>query len=119
MMDLVNFQKYQFLLSANGREAIKSEIRVFRERYGEDWRKEFVEDFPDFAEIVSLVANFEADSAFVRLRQIIEQKIDNEIDSAIWRTAAKTAAMTFLDNNRAEVFKLHAELSEEIHRKQF
>lgn len=119
MFDVSKFQQYQFLISANGREAIKGEIVKFRQNYGEKWREEFCKDFPDFAEIVSLAANFNADSAFVRLRQIIENKINSEIDSEFGRIAAKSVALTYIDSHRAEVFQLHAELSEVIHRKQF
>lgn len=118
MIELGEFEKYKGVISGEGREALKLTIANFRNAYGENWLKEFQMANPDFAEIVSLVANFNAESAFVRLKQIVEYKIDTEI-SAKYRFATKLAALTYLDYNRAEVFKLHAELQEEIHKPRF
>lgn len=120
MIEQLNeFQKYQFLFSNNGLAAIKAEIPKFKEKYGEKWLAQFMKEFPDFAEIISLAANYEATTAFTRLKQIVEQKIDAEFDSIFQRVAAKTAALTFLDNNQIQILRLHAELQEEIHKPRF
>lgn len=113
------FEKYQFLFSQNGLAAIKGEIPKFKEKYGKKWIAEFMREFPDFAEIISLAANFDGISAYTRLKQIVEQKIDSEFDSAFKRIAAKAAALTFLDNNQIKILQIHAELQNEIHKPRF
>lgn len=113
------FEKYKSVISENGREALKQTIVSFRKTYGENWLKEFQAANPAFSEIVSLAANFNAESAFVRLQQIVESKIDSSFESDFARIGNKFLAKSFLDSHRAEVFQLHAELSEVINRTQF
>jgi hypothetical protein len=113
-MDLSEFQKYQFFISENGRREIINEMRKFKAQYGATWLKEFKRDFPDLVVIVDLIANHNATDAYLKFQEFVSKQIDSEIKSVVLRVAAKTAAHTFLDSNKAEVFKLHSELKAEI-----
>lgn len=119
MIDPNKFQPYQFLLTQHGKEAIKAEIVKFREKYGEKWKDEFCKTFPDFAEIINLIANFDAITAYHKLKELIEQRIEEETDSIFERIAAKATIFSMIDNNQILILRLHSELNEVIHKPRF
>ncbi len=112
-------RQYQVILSGNGKKALKDSIRAFRERYGQNWKQEFLTDYPELAEILSLCANFTPESAFERLKQIADQKIDQNIHSIFQRGIAKVAVNSYLDTAKPEILKLHEEIQAEIHKPRF
>lgn len=119
MIDPNQFQHYQFLLTQNGKEAIKTAIVEFRQKYGEKWKDEFCKTFPLFTEIIDLIANFDAMAAYHNLKKLAERTIDEQTDSIFERIAAKTYVNTLIDQNQIFILQLHAELNEVIHKPRF
>lgn len=118
-MDLSKIEIYKGIFSDAGRAAITGEIRVFKERHGKNWLKEFKREFPDLVEIVDLIANHAETDAFLKFKELVNGEIENQVDSMFARIAAKTAIFAFLDTNREEVFKFHQAIREEIDRPRF
>ena len=133
MMDLENqMRMYQTILTESGKAALKESIAAFREKYGKEWLKEFTTDYPDLAEVVSLIANFNAESAYLRLQQIVETKIDSYfaklpqpkgiLESGLRQgqlDAAKGYAAEFINSNTPQILDFHEEIQSEIHKKRF
>lgn len=113
-MDLSKIEIYKYFFSQAGREEIVKEIRRFKEEHGKNWLKEFKRDFPDLTVMIDLVANYDAQTAFDELKKFVESELENSIDSIWGRIAAKGAIFGFLEANKPDVFKLHADLKAEI-----
>lgn len=118
-MNLSNLESYQFFLSQNGRNAILSEIKKFKETYGKNWLNEFKKDFPDLVKIVDLIANHNANDAFLKLKELVAIEIENQYENFFARLAAKVAVNGFLDAHQKDVFKLHSDLKAEIDKPRF
>lgn len=118
-MDLSKVEIYKYFFSAAGREEIVKEIHRFKQTHGKNWLKEFKRDFPDLVIIIDLVANFEAQPAFDEFKKFVESELEKSIDSIFGRIAARGAIFGFLEANKPDVFKLHADLKAEIDKPRF
>jgi hypothetical protein len=124
---------YQHFITANGRAEIQKLIARWKEEHGKNWIREFKKDFPIMRDVIDLAANFDAPEAFIKLKDLLafeiqthfepERKAANTFLSQLAvgtkEAAAKTAALSFLDSNQTDVFKLHAELRAEIDKPRF
>jgi hypothetical protein len=118
-MDFSKIEIYKYFFSQVGREEIISEIQRFKAEHGKNWLKEFKRDFPDLVVIIDLVANYNANDALLKFKEFIAGEIDSQMNSIFTRIAAKAAAFGFLDTNKQDVFKLHADLKAEIDKPRF
>ena len=118
-MDFSKIEIYKYFFSQTGREEITKEIRRFKEMHGKNWLKEFKADFPDLVVIIDLVANYNGNDAFLKFKEFVAGEVESQIDSFFARLTAKTAIFAFLDANKEDVFKLHADLKAEIDKPRF
>jgi hypothetical protein len=105
---------YKNLITDAGRIELSRTIQEWKKQHGAKWLEEFKIDFPPLVGIIDLAANHEAETAFEELKNIIVKEIETEIESNMFRSAARIAIFSFLDVNKPHVFKLHAELKNEI-----
>ncbi len=118
-MDFSKIEHYKHYFSAAGRAEILNVVRHFKEYYGENWLDEFKIDNPEAAVIVDIVANHDAPDALVQLKKFIDEELDRNVKGIFWRSTAKVAVFGYLDANKPDVFKLHADLKAEIDKPRF
>lgn len=111
-------EKYQFLLSPDGRAALVGEMAKFRQTHGEKWLEKFKSEFPDFVFFVDLIANHDAENALVKFKQFIFDEIEN-VDSMLKRIAYREIAAQSFKQMQPALLLLHKDVKAEIDKPRF
>lgn len=121
-MDISQFTKlFQIYLTPDGVKELVTEIHSYQERYGKKWLNEFKLDYPAFVEIIDLIANYNADDAFLKFKEmatahVTEQTADR---SFIVREGLRQAIRVFIEKHRPQIFTLHSTLRVELDKPRF
>jgi hypothetical protein len=112
------FEAFKPLLTAVGREGLAQVIRVYREKYGENWFAEYKARNADTAEIVDLICNNDFPAALDGLLQKTEVWIEG-IENHWSRAGVRLTIKLYLDGMKPDLEKLHTVIRAEIDRPRF
>ncbi|HEX8636512.1 MAG TPA: hypothetical protein VF692_00505 [Pyrinomonadaceae bacterium] len=112
---------FQIYLTPDGVQELLTEIRSYKKQYGEKWLNEFKLDYPDFVEIIDLIANHNAPDAYLKFKEMANNHVNatTEGNNFLIREATRQGVRLFIEQNQSQIFNLHATLRRELDKPRF